>query len=470
MINRKTDAKRGMLLAIPAVLFLFHPAMGLRDCLPDCIGYLLLSISMLRLCELNEKMEESLGRFRLMVLISAAASLLQYYCYTVLPNVEGELNAYQIPMLILLGSFALCVLQCWILVPAWRDFFLGLGILAERHGCERLLRVKRNKSRCERMASYSALFFTLQAILTMLPELSALTSFEYAMGSMPVDWYSFSELLRILASIPLWVMGGIWLIRFCLIWIDGLRDRAWMERLEFVYREQYLPHAGARALKSISFALSLIGIGAAFSVDLKLDDRVLLPSFVCAILLTVGVLLLGRRVLQKAAFLSATIALGLSGVAALAARALYLAEHLPEDSVYQPGAYREYFVVRLLDCAVAVFAGVSFCLLLRLLWSFCKRYVAVDFGGEHGHEASARATAKLQRLLRRRFWCSGVLFVLAGAAMAVHAILHLTFPWLWSVSFGGSLIAVLYFLSLLRHVREALANRAPEALVYHSED
>ncbi len=454
-VNR-SSIRRGLVLLLPAALFLFHPAMGFSDPLPDCIGYLLLTLAASRLGELNERIEEALGRFRIMTWIGLGALLLQYYCHTVLPGAEEELNALQLPTLLLIGAFGLAVLQCWFLVPAWRAFFLGISTLAERQGCDRLKRTRRGRSRCERMASYSAVFFTLQAILQMLPEFAALTSFEYRQGSMAVDWYRFAELLRLLASLPLWVMGLIWLLRFAWILLDGVRSQDWIERLDFVYAEQFLPNAAARDRRTVKLAFSLLGIGAVFSADIKLDDRSLLPAVLCAMLLTVGVLVLGDRVPQRAAFLSSAAALGLSGIAELITRHFYLLEYTPEASVHSPEAYLQYLAVRILDCAEAIFAGVTLCLLLRLLYGFCRSHVAVHFEGEGAEDASRRATARLQRELTRRILLTGVLSVLAAFANAANAVLHLELPWLWWVAFGLSLASILCFLSLLRQIREAM--------------
>ena len=148
----------GLKMALPAILILSHPVIAFYDVLPDCIGYLLLCLSLMRLSDLNERLSDALGQFKRMIWISLGLFALQYYVYEVLSG-AGKLNPYEVPTMILLGAFASSVLQICFALPAYRNFFLGMEGLSSRHGGEHL------QGKSERMARRSGIFVVLSAVL-----------------------------------------------------------------------------------------------------------------------------------------------------------------------------------------------------------------------------------------------------------------------------------------------------------------
>ena len=97
--------KLGIGWLIPGAIMLANPVIAFYDILPDCIGYLLLCISLFRLADLNSSIADALKRFRTLIWISGGGLLMQYYIYHVLSKVP-KINPHEIPTTILLCAFA----------------------------------------------------------------------------------------------------------------------------------------------------------------------------------------------------------------------------------------------------------------------------------------------------------------------------------------------------------------------------
>ena len=124
--------KLGLGWLIPGVIMLSNPVIAFYDILPDCIGYLLLCVALLRLADLNASISDALKRFRTLIWINIGGLLMQYYIYNVLAK-EPKLNPQEIPTMVLLCAFIMAVPQIYFAVPAYRDLFKGFWELAERH-------------------------------------------------------------------------------------------------------------------------------------------------------------------------------------------------------------------------------------------------------------------------------------------------------------------------------------------------
>ena len=96
--------KLGLGWLIPGVIMLSNPVIAFYDILPDCIGYLLLCVALLRLADLNASISDALKRFRTLIWINIGGLLMQYYIYNVLAK-EPKLNPQEIPTMVLLCMF-----------------------------------------------------------------------------------------------------------------------------------------------------------------------------------------------------------------------------------------------------------------------------------------------------------------------------------------------------------------------------
>ena len=446
----KTKKGLGLYWMIPGALFLFHPQVGGVDVLPDFVGYLFLCAAISQVADLNVRISEALSRLKIMVWISVGAFLAQYYLHSDILRSGGEMNVYETPVLLLLYTFVMALLQCYFLIPAYRDLFLGFSALAQRTNSEKLLVIKRGKNRFERLSSYSAVFVVLSSWLSCLPEASVLTSFEYEVEKMNFDWYRFVGLFRTVAVLILLPFAILWLVRIIRLALAMLGDRVWNERLEVFYREEVFCKVGMLSLRRIRFASVFLAVGALFSVHLRMDDRLLIPNLFCSVFLLAGVLLLEDFCKRRKAFF---IACGVNAVVSLGQ--MYLTEAYlyrftePEASLYSPDAYRLLCGVQLLQIAEAICSFLLLYLLLRLLYGLICRETAVIYGGEDTEEVSKRATLRLHKKMKQRILIVFFAFFVSFAIGCADSALQVTYPHLWWIALLASLLSVGVFCSLL---------------------
>ena len=63
MIKERSQKHMGLLYVMLGGIFLCNPVVGFVDVLPDLVGYLLISVGLLRLADLNGHILESAQRF-----------------------------------------------------------------------------------------------------------------------------------------------------------------------------------------------------------------------------------------------------------------------------------------------------------------------------------------------------------------------------------------------------------------------
>ncbi len=446
----------GLWLCIPAVLFLFHPVVAFVDILPDFIGYLLLYAALGQAADLNDKISESRTTFRKMMWIGVAAFAVQCYLYGVLPGNEQSMNAYETPVWVLLCSFVMFLLQWYFLIPAYRNLFLGLGELTEFAADVRVLRVRRGRTRYERLARFSAVFVFLSSGLSLLPELTVLTTFEYEAENAAFDWYRFVVLLRGMAFVISLVIGLCWLVRVCCLIGATCSQKACMDELEQRYVREVLPQTGVLTGRRIKFSFSFLAVAIFFLPTLRMDGIEILPSVVCAVLLLPAVLLLGNLIQVRRAFWGSLIVLFGVGCFRMYYENAFLNLYTSfEASFYRVDAYHDFFFLRMVELAEEILLPVVLCLLLKMLFDMVRAETAEVYSNDVGG-VSVAATEKMHRKFRIRFMVVGVLFLLSGVSNAVASFFRLQISWLWWIAFAISVLAVIGFLSLLFAILEQL--------------
>lgn len=446
----------GLLWCIPAVLFLFEPMIAFSDVLPNWIGYLILYLSLSQLSDLDSGIEESRMQFKKMIWIGLGSAVMQYYLYHVIPGTDGKMNAYETPMWILLCSFVLLILQCIFLLPAYREFFLGLGALAERHNGAALLKTRRGKTRYERMAKASAVFVIVTSILSVLPELSLLTTFEYEVEKLPFDWYQFIGLFRTTAGFASFIIGLIWLIRFIVIVVATARESTMMTALEERYSAEVLPKIGILTLRRVRFAFALLMIGTVFTLNVRIDSEMLLPSAITAILFCAAIPVLGDFAKGKAYFFTAASLLFGASIAQTLLCNRYLDKYSVFDmSLYKPDAYVEFFILRLVEIVESLAVFVLMWMLLRSIRMMVCSETAEIYDNDRGGVSSG-ATKRLHRRFHIRIYISGVLCFLAAIAKALESYFQLEYPWLWWIATPLTVAAAIFFNTLLYAVIDQL--------------
>lgn len=462
MMKSRSKKHMGLLYVMLGGIFLCNPVVGFVDVLPDLVGCLLISVGLLRLADLNGHILESAQRFRVMLFVGVGQLLAQYLIHVSMQSRIEEMNRYEQPVTILLCSFVVLVLQWYFLIPALRHLFLGLDQLTERHGNVALSREKDGKTAGERMARLSAVFVVISSLCSFLPEMTVLTSFEHDAESeiFTFDWYDFVALFRLLGTVLCLIVALIWLVSFLRYFKRVLEDREWLSRLWDTYAAEILPQTGMLTARRFSLAFLLFQVAMVFTVSLRLNSYVALPSAVCAILILISVRHLGDLVKEKRQCYTACVVLILASLAHLLASTTYLAKFLPEASLYQGDAYRHFLAVRLTGILEAVCTLIAVAALLKLMHGLILEHVSVDYcGGAHATAVSADATARLHRELEKRLIVIFVFFFLAAIANALDAFYQLEFPWIWLIGLVLSIAGIWNFSSMLHELLIQLRNR-----------
>lgn len=441
--------KLGLGWLIPGAVMLANPVVAFYDILPDCIGYLLLCISLFRLSDLNSYIADALKRFRTLIWISMGGLLMQYYIYNVLAK-EPNLNPQEIPTMVLLCAFIMAVPQIYFAVPAWRDLFLGFWQLAERHEGEAVFHYgKRNSNLCERMRRASGVFVVLSAILSVLPEMSVLTTFEYEVEKLPFDWYQFVWLFRVSATMVLTILFLVWIIRFIRFILLFTRDRAMMQSIEERYERDILPQTDMLSMRRLRFGIVFLTIGAALTLNVCIEEEILLPSILCTVFTCIGTLIFGNDLQGRKPFFAACAVLGVLSIGELLLNNYYTRYYSYESSGWDPDAYNLFLGLRAIQVAEAFLAAAVFWLLLNLFSSFVKERVFEHYEGADAEALSARATERLHKSFGRRIVACKILFFVSAATIALEAIFQLDYPWLWWISVPTVVATTITFASFL---------------------
>ena len=441
--------KLGLGWLIPGVVMVANPVVAFYDILPDCIGYLLICVALLRLTDLNSSIADALKRFRTLIWIHIGGLLMQYYIYNVLSK-EPKLNPQEIPTMVLLCAFVIAVPQIYFAVPAWRDLFKGFWELAERHDGVAVFHYgKRNSNLCERMRSASGVFVVAMTALSVLPEMSVLTTFEYEVEKLPFDWYQFVWLFRVSATMILTILFLVWIIRFIRFILLFTRDRAMMDSIEARYERDILPQGDMLSMRRLRFGIVFLTIGAALMLNVCIEEQILVPTILCSLFVCIGVLIFGEDLKERKPFFLSCGALAVLSIGELWLNSYYTKFYSYESSGWNPDAYTLFLGLRAIQVAQAFLAATMFWILLNLFSKFVEERIFEHYEGSNTEEISARATARLHKSFGRRILVCRILFFVSATTLALESIFQLDYPWIWWISVPTVVASTIAFASFL---------------------
>ena len=376
-MNANVSRHMGFVLILLSGIFLSNPIVGFVDVLPDCIGYFLMCVGLMRLSDINGRLQESLRRFRVMLAVGVAQILAMYMIYGVMAERSAEMNPYERPVTVLLCSFVYAFFQFYYLIPAFRDLFAGLNRLAESHRAEALLAVRQSnrqarshknggarslnekKNLCERLSRLTTVFILSSAVLSVLPELTILSSFETDVENplFPFDWYAFIGMFRTVATVICLIVSLVWVIRFILFFKTVLKEHEWLEQLRKRYITEVLPQTGMLTVRRFANVFLLLLIGMLFTFQLRVGDRSVLPGVIAALLFGGSFLLLGELLQDRKKHMIPCCLLAIASTVQLLLNQYYLSHFSVEDALYHTDAYWIFFAIRVLDVIEAIAAG-----------------------------------------------------------------------------------------------------------------
>ncbi len=462
----------GLWMMIPAALFLIDPNIAFRDFLPNCIGYLLLLAGLSQLRDLSDQIDDACRGLKKMLWVSVGLLAAQIYIQYILPAGSESMNEYENPTLLLLCSFVSLILQCYFLLPAYRELFLGVEALAERYGDEQLICRRRGKGAGERLWGVTRFFIIASAIASLLPEASVLTSFEYEVEQSSVDFFQFIWLFRTVATFLSAVFALIWLIPYLRFWIRLLRHEGFCRAIEARYREEILPQTELLDLRRVRLAYSVLTVGAVFSINLRADGRELLPTFLIPVVCFIGIWLARHSFGIKSILLPVTGGLlFLCGIAQAVGRWTFIDRYDDmEAAFYFSEAYVRFLMLAAVQAVVSVLMLAFFACLLAFLYRSWKGKLTVTYSGTDAAEASLHSTQKLRHRYAVRTGITVAFFAVSTAGQIADAFLCIYAPWLWWVTLALSVASVCALSSLLQAVAEELSAQIPARPMYKMQE
>ena len=468
-IKIKKDLGLG-LLALSA-FFLFNPFIGFVDILPDCIGFLLICNGLRFVADMDGHLDEAKRRFRILFWSGVAQFFLQIIVYNFMQSRNGEeVDPGQLPNTVMLLSFIWLVLYLLVLIPAFRQLFLGLDRISDRFECEALLKHKKGvlskKTEGERMTVKTTVFVFAVSFFGFLPELATMASLEYSRGNTHFlfDWYEFIGLFRVLSVFLALGFSLNWLFSFSRYVLRLKKDKPWLARMKEHYVTEVLPQTGMLAVRRFSSAFLVLYVGIIFAIHLRMNFYSCLPGIIFAFLVVAGISSLGDLLPTKKNIYIASIALSVFSLGQLIANYLYLQKYLPEESLINPNAFWHYLVVQALDVGETLCTLILIACLLQVLSAMIQSYTGVQYGGEESDRLSRAATQKLHNAFSVRMYVIFILFFVAAIGNIVDIIFHLQFGWLWLIPLCFSVIGVFCYQSLQHDLLEEIRFR------YQSEE
>ena len=303
-------AKRslGIGLLCLAGFFLFNPTVSVVDLLPDCIGYVILYFALRKLADINDHIETAIGYTKRMIVVSLAQFLSVFVLF-------GFVSEPEKPTTYLLFSFVFSVFEIVFLSRLYGEFFEGMIYLGSRKNGTAVFENRAT----ERMSRITGFFFVAKACLATLPEFSALV---HNTDSRWRFLYNHIGLFRTVALLIALPIGIHWLFRLCKYVRSVVADRSFIEQLETTYAQDVLPKKEIFMQRSVAVAFVMMSIGICFSLDLYLDDRSILPDFLCPLFVLAALLLLKKH------FRISTLALCCCGAHFVSSLAVYICNYL----------------------------------------------------------------------------------------------------------------------------------------------
>ena len=345
-----------------ALIFLCNPNISIIDPLPDFIGYIIISLSLVKFADMNDTLCDSLTIFKRLILIDAAKILAIFWTFGMtLPN---EKNTS-----LLLWSFVFGVLEVIFVNQAFSKLFNGIASLGTV--CENISVLgggKRNYT--GRIKALTVIFVTFKALMCVLPESSVLS-----INDDGFTMYRFIGVMRFLAFIPVIILGLVWLIKGIKYFVRVNRDETFIEGLNHLYHERVLTNKSIFIKRDLKVCYVLLICAFAFGTDVRIDYVNILPDLFSAIFFIAFFAIAAKQVkIPKVAFIS------LSSLLLVTSAVAWFLEYKFFDEYYFEAIYRsdEAYMAYMRSGIVAGIGIVLFCIV-----SFCVIYAMYNIIQTH---------------------------------------------------------------------------------------
>ncbi len=456
ILSFKKKKTLGLGFCIPAAFFLFNPNINIIDVFPDFLGYFFLCLAFAKIGELNESVSSALAGFRKMILVDLLKWAAVVWVFGM--SVPSERNSS-----LLLWAFVFATLEMVFAIPAYIKLFSGLtqigflnqneSLFGDREGSGR-------RNRTDRMRRATIFLIAAKGVLSVLPELSDLTNSSYDETGSFVNLYRFIGVMRLLAFLPMLVIGIVWLCRFLRYFKRLSKDAVLCDGLLTRYENEVLPRTGMFICRNFQNTVWVVLIALALTMDLRLEYVNMLPDFLAAFLMIVAVLMLKKYsdLPPRTAWIGVLCYLFASGAEAICERYFF-------------ANYSYYAIIRSLEAEIVYFVWIGLSVLKNVAFVFAilslvrclARTIRLHTGFVEGRteisEREEKMVADLQRELKNGVILATVFAGVYGVADVCYVILARWVEFMGLIQVVTAVICLILFARALWAIRNAVDTK-----------
>ena len=422
--------------------FLFNPSISIVDILPDFIGYIILTVALTKLADMNDTFFEAQRKFRFLIIVDALKLLALFWAFSMASGNERNSS-------ILLWSFVFAVLDMVFLVPALIKLFSGMTELAYAHESAYLLGVsKKGRTPTDRIRRLSVTFVIFKAVVSFLPELTELTSsyyWELMINPPKFNLYRYVGALRFLAIILILAVGILWLVKIIRFFSVVSKDKVFMDSLNAAYEEKVLTKKGIFIKRSVNIASVLFLAAIVLSFDFRFDGVNIIPDILTVPLFAVALSMLGKVV--NVSKLKSAIFCTLAGVSFTA---YYVVDLVFQRKFYSNGIEiiwrdEEAMMLYAVSIVLAVISAATFVMLVGFVLGCYTDVIGVATEPDITDERNARLVIGYAEECKKRLNMRVIACLVASLVCAAADICYVVFSKAFGAMFLINTVSVIAF-------------------------
>lgn len=455
---KKIKKSFGFGAILASFIFIFNPNIHIIDLLPDAVGYLLLSVGLSQLADMNHYIEDSIKLFK-------RGFFLQCIKIAALFWIFGAVSIDDRASSLLTATFVFALLEAMLLIPAYNKLFSGIDYLSERGGFS---------VSTQKLRSYTTFFIVFKGVLNFLPELAALAQYKNENADQSsllyrVDWFGNIDLLRAFAFIPALIICIIWLIKGIRAFSRIIKNTDFVNYLKEKYTVEILPQSELFLKKSVNFAFLLFSVGVLLTADFylgissgEMNDVYminLIPDVFAVVCILVGVWGLWQYIPRsRKKMLGVGIVYALVSLAKEFVSTLYFREHTILDLRIDEEASKAYTYVK----TAAIVEAVVFVAFIGVLILVLREIIAEHTGYAPitSNAAENRNTQeKIAYIHKGLYNKMKVVFAFGIAAAICNAAYYFMTPhihYAWIINFTASIVFAVVFITRLFSVSDEI--------------
>ncbi len=327
-------------------IFLLSPDLCQIDLLPDIIGWILIYFSLSPLADIEERAGDAQRSVRWLIPLSALKLILSFFTF--------KLSTADL----LLATFSYSIVELIFVLPFLKNLFMGLDYAAMKSG------VTVNADLLNNARWYLYVFFVVKSVLATLPSTVSLFDSNITGNYSASTWFlDFDSLWRIATVFAFFMSVAIFFVMLFLllpIFKSLIKNDDLNSSFKALYKSRVLDNPVVMLNKSVSSVIFLFSAGVLFFVDFYMDGIDILPTFIGFLLIAIGALLSGKKLLVKSTPLFITSALGF---AVSLSAFVYRTVGLIQNKFVMDYAFEKRLLTLPLSTAVVIFTLLVFILL-----------------------------------------------------------------------------------------------------------